>query len=207
MSTTALIIEYLVIGIQAILWLASIILLFFGSDWFNIEKIKGFETIGSFLILPILYAIGMFIDTVSDRILEAWTLSIKKKCLQDKSHSVIHLLLKSKDEWLSSYIDYNRGKLRVLRSSALNFLLISTSLPIATGLRLQGLLGNHTRFVVGFEVLLGAALTGLAIWSWKKITYTFYEHMKTAYDALLSSTETETSAPGEIKSFLFITRA
>lgn len=171
MSTTSLIIEFLIVGIQVAIWLGLIFLSIFGIDWFVLEKIKGFEIMISVLALPIVYPIGIFVDNLADSLLDKWNRKIREKYIPDKSLSVSKLLVVAKNEWLAAIFDYGRARIRISRSTALNFLIITIVLPIFILTRLGPTFGGSTQQVAALGFVTCALITIFALWSWQHITH------------------------------------
>src|SRR5438270_232913 len=93
MTTTIIFIEHLVAGLQAALWIALLIVSFFGWSWINIDRLKGFETVLGTWILALIYPLGVAIDTIADDLLfKGWNKKIRNKFLKDKSRTVMKLL-------------------------------------------------------------------------------------------------------------------
>src|SRR3954466_1712965 len=125
MSTTALFVDLLIIGIQVATWLILLIFTVFDYRWFSLEYIKGSETAIAVMLLPMFYPIGIFIDNLADYVLHSWRDDIRKKSGLDEDQTITKLLTTLKDDKLSEYFDYVRIRIRISRSSALNFMLIT----------------------------------------------------------------------------------
>ncbi|ACK71426.1 hypothetical protein PCC7424_3024 [Gloeothece citriformis PCC 7424] len=55
MSTTALLIEFFIIGLQTFIWLSMLIVLILGIDWFSIDIYKFLSPVIIIFIAPIIY--------------------------------------------------------------------------------------------------------------------------------------------------------
>ena len=194
MSTTSLIIEFLIIGIQVAIWLILMFLSIFGVDWFVFEKIKGFEIIIAALALPIVYPIGIFVDNLADSLLDKWNWKIRGEYIPEKSQSVIKLLVIAKNEWLAAIFEYSRTRIRISRSTALNFLIITVILPTFIITRLDSLFGTYTWWVAALGFTTCALIMIFALWSWQHITHTLWRRLKYAYE-LFPETATVESPP------------
>ena len=69
MSTTDVIIEHLISGIQAAIWLLLLTVLLFGDSWVSWATIKDIPTELIIAFIAIVYPIGIFIDEIADRLL------------------------------------------------------------------------------------------------------------------------------------------
>lgn len=69
MSTTEVLFEHLLGGIQAIIWVSLIILSALGIEWIDFENIKNFNYAFSLVALAFVYPLGVFMDNLSDKLL------------------------------------------------------------------------------------------------------------------------------------------
>lgn len=175
MTTTALFIELLIAGLQSAIWIGLIVLSVFGTDWINLERLKGFETILAVILLPIVYPLGVLIDYLADRVFTRWQKPLRHLYLKDKTQSALKLLTQTKDPFLTNYLDYIRRRIRLSRSAAINFALITVVSVIFTVVRCRSRVGFPFWKAVLFEVALGALLTGVAVLAWHKITCSFFK--------------------------------
>src|SRR3954462_277360 len=131
MNTTDLIVEFLVIGIQVALWIALIFLLISGIDWLSAQNIKDFGAVIVALLIPISYPIGIFNDNFSDFLLKRWDNKYRAEFIKDESSSISRVrTLLNGDSPLSKLFEYQRMRIRISRSSSLNFSIIGVLLPI-----------------------------------------------------------------------------
>jgi hypothetical protein len=178
MSTTALVIEHLIIGLQAAIWLSLLILTAFGWNWINLSVLKDFTTILTFVGLAIVYPIGIFVDELADFALRPWMKGIRKRRFQlegfepgDLDLATINLSQKTDDEFLKSYFNYVRMRVRVSRSTALNLALITITSSIFTIVQFHH--SQSLMLIIFTEVFVGLLLTALSIWVWREVSDTF----------------------------------
>lgn len=182
MSTTSLIIEFLITGIQVALWLTLLFLAIFGINWINFERLKGAELIISALALPVVYPVGIFVDNLADRLLDKWNWIIRDKYLKEKSQSIIKLLLLTKDERLGNIFEYSRTRIRISRSTALNFAVIAIALPLFIITRLDNPFGMNKWRVAALGSGTCLLITIFALWSWQHITHTVWSRLKYTFE-------------------------
>jgi hypothetical protein len=186
MTTTVLFIEHLITGFQAFVWLTLLIFSLFGFDWFSIARIKGLETGVAILIISMMYPIGVFIDELADKAFKPWERKIKNKIRDehgiDDSLSVWILLATTKDEMQARYLGYVRTRIRISRSAALNFALITVTSIIFTFTRLKAVLGSILWKLIIFEFILGTIITIVAIYSWFSINKTYGGQIARGFD-------------------------
>ena len=166
MKTTNAVIEIMIVGIQACVWNILILLMFLSEQ--SIEsfksKIEGWEIAFTFLMLAGAYTCGVIIDRVADVIF-----LLLKRCLQwpqfirtisqlDIADSrIAYLVAANKDSELALYV---RTKIRILRSTVLNVLLITLTGALFVGFDKElGYGGVIITIVVGFLVFVPALVS------------------------------------------------
>ena len=192
MSTTALFIELLITGLQATIWLTLFVLCFLGFDWINLERLKGFELMMATILLPIVYPTGVFVDYLADQLFRPWELKIRESFILDKTQTALKLLMQSKDPSLASHFGYIRSRIRISRSSALNFALITVTSVIFTITRCRDLPRFPFWRVILLEIALGTSLAVLAALAWRHINRSFFKWVVRGYDADANISEMET---------------
>jgi len=177
MATTVLFIEHLITGIQSGVWIGLIILTYFGTEWVQLDSIKSFGMVGVFLALSFLYPLGIFVDNLADGAFKRWSKDIRDRTMRTESldgiSPAMEILKGADKEFIMAYISYIRTRVRISRSAALNFGLITLSATVFTVVRLHDLPKPQFLRLLGFEIVTGAAITVLALLSWHSITATF----------------------------------
>lgn len=144
MSTTAVIIEHLISGLQAALWIILLMLVVFGYSWVPWEQLKSIPAEVTITAFAVIYPIGIFFDEVADRVFHLWTDKVRQSRLQreelspeDEDITAMYLLQRTNDEFLKSYFNYIRMRIRISRCAAFNFGLTTFSVVLFTMLRLS----------------------------------------------------------------------
>ena len=189
MSTTSLIIEHLIAGIQAGIWLTLLVLTVFGFTWLNVNSsLKDYSTAIILLLFALVYPFGVAIDNFADIILGRWknklrSLSLKGEGLEsdDIKISGMALLHKIKDDFLESYLAYIRMRIRVMRSFALNIVLSMVSLSLFVHFRLPKV--PNWKLLV-FIFIPGTIITTISLVSWRSLTITFYKQIARGHNML-----------------------
>jgi hypothetical protein len=174
MNTTTILVEHLISGVQAMIWFILLTLSVFGFEWINLEKLKGFETILSFVALVFAYPLGVFIDNLSDILLLNKSKKIKLKHIKNEKLNVGYVLDKASTP-LGNYFTYTRMRIRIGRVTFINFILVTMMLVIFTKVRLSQYLLNSVNWVIFWEITTGIFMIAFAFWNWNSITNTFYE--------------------------------
>jgi len=186
MATTVLFIEHLITGLQAGLWMS---LLFFSCPYLErvgFDRIKGFEAFATLLAISLLYPIGVFIDNFADHWLDELSKDIRDKQMQakgieDPDITAMRVLMEVKDEFLKSYMNYIRTRVRISRSSVINFALITIASIVFTISKLNGVSKFWLSLLICGELAFGTGMTYFAFWSWRKISETFTKQVARAY--------------------------
>lgn len=118
MSSTAMFVEILIIGIQTAIGITICVITLCGEVWLSeiLIKIKNWETLVTIMLLAITYTLGIIVDRVGDGL---FLLLNPKDILQkntwvqqwrDQAHSDIRIKILAKEGQLSSLIDYIHSK-------------------------------------------------------------------------------------------------
>jgi len=133
--------------------------------------------------LAIVYPLGVLIDHLADRILTSQHLQIRSRVTAGSTITILELLLKAKDGRLTNYFDYLRIRIRISRSTMLNFTIIAIVLPIYLYLRLSHLF--QPMLVYGGLASLGCLIVArLAYITWHQLTEQNYLRLVEANAAL-----------------------
>ncbi|MCP4374497.1 MAG: hypothetical protein GY797_41305 [Deltaproteobacteria bacterium] len=134
MSTTAILVEILIVGLQTCLWLTLIIVVFFGYDWIvpTAKAVKGWESLLSIFILGICYTIGVVFDRVADCvfiILKPHKILMKSNWIRkhaEVAHSDPRMEVLNSENKAVDFLENIRSRVRIARSTALNSLLVTS---------------------------------------------------------------------------------
>jgi membrane protease YdiL (CAAX protease family) len=181
MNTTNLIVEFLVTGFQVAFWVILIFLIVFGVDWLTFEKSKDLGIPLIALLIPVAYPIGIFVDNLADFIFRKEDTKIRTKFITDKSNSITRVrTLSGADSPLTKLLEYQKMRIRISRSTFINFMIITLLIPPFIILKLEKILGDKTYVVFFTFFALSIAIVFLAFWTWKDITLRYYERIKKA---------------------------
>ncbi|NOT60633.1 MAG: hypothetical protein HOP19_10470 [Acidobacteria bacterium] len=175
MSTTSLFIELLITGVQAGLWIGLLVLTLLGFDWVNLERLKGFEAFLAALALAVIYPLGVLVDYLADELFRKWDLRLRVKHKIDSEQSVWPLLMRITNVALTAQLSYIRNRIRICRSSALNFGLLTLMGTALIGFRCRTKPGFPFWPALWLEILVGIGLTTLATLAWHRLTRSFYK--------------------------------
>jgi hypothetical protein len=132
MNTTTLFAEILIIGIQSLIWVAMIILSIFGYNWINPLKpdLKDWISIVAIFLLSTGYTIGIIVDRVAYlffEMLKPYKFLLKFRFVKNWAENatinqIMNVYIKEKSAL--TLIQYIRSKLRIIRATTINIILI-----------------------------------------------------------------------------------
>lgn len=201
MATTAVFIEILLVGIQAVIWMALLALIVVGPgevaawDW---EQIQSWAGLLSFAALGMAYAAGVIVDRLADSLFDLYIgpLVCKKERARRKadkeqeqeeqaaeaagrepsprtgaSSGEKRLLVRQYGGDMTTFLDYVRSRVRIARSTALNLAMVTVLATVLVP-------GADLKVLVA---AIGVVSTGLTVFAWKRINLTWRERQDQAY--------------------------
>ncbi len=106
MSTTSVIIEHLICGIQSLIWIIFTVLTLTGFHWIDLEIFSKYVSQITLIALSIAYPLGIFIDEVADLLLgkrnkKIRNIAFEKEGLEGEPYktTAFFLLQKSGDDF------------------------------------------------------------------------------------------------------------
>jgi len=180
-TTTAIVAELLVGGLEALLWLAALFFAIHGFPrhpvaWLNIGK--DFVVPLTFALVAFSYVLGVLVDRISDSLLSPIDWAMRRRLLpKDFSVPRTRLLVMHKGEQMTKFLDYVRSRMRIARVTALN-LMIGTVVAVLLVVR------QHVDVSVYAVALTGVIATAASAFAWLRITRTYYRRLAQALDIL-----------------------
>lgn len=177
MSTTALAVELLVIGYQALVWLALAACLSTSCDNTLMQTMRDWKEIIFVASVVAAYTSGAIMNGIASRLLSPWEDWLYQKTRSEKPSEMRAAILIQKPEAFDRVMK-NFEFPRVLRSTVFNILLTGIFLFI----NLLFLKGTTTQlfWVVVWTVV--AAL--LVLWAWYETAENYFIHLCKTYDAM-----------------------
>lgn len=129
METTALYVEYIVIGMETLIWIVMAMFLMIGNSFKSIITYCISNILPSIIMIIICYILGLVTDRIVDTIFEERKSNIKDKYVL-KSQTSIAIW---EDYSNSTYANFTLSRIRILRSTIFN------SVPI-------GVLGTYLSY-------------------------------------------------------------
>ena len=187
MSTTAIFVELLIVGIETFIWLGFLVSSLFGVKWFSFigflfEKSSLTSTI---LFVGLAYVFGIVFDEISDTLIEPWANRIRNSTREEKDPEVwdMQAYVFSRSEETAVKLDYMRSRLRILRSTIFNLILIVlfsllflwTTMIVPTSNKV-----NITLFISIF----GFSLLALVVFVYWRIAHAYWMRTRSLYKVL-----------------------
>ena len=167
MNTTNIFVELVVIGFHTLIGIAIIVLALVGYRNLDVEKLLTIN-----LALPVLataYILGILIDRVSDRIFIAQDYKMRPAGSEADLPSFLtmryYILHKSSD--IYAQLEYIRSRLRIIRASVFNFILMTTAALLFVYLQFGKSFTSQNLIIIYASILIvGAILTLASYQSW-----------------------------------------
>lgn len=199
MNTTLLFAELLIIGLQTSLWTFLLVLNVFGNSWFQVLQSTGlynWQAVIIILLLSIFYVLGIIIDRLADLVFSRWDRRIADKIIPHPPWpiSVMRFELGRDNEYLNRQFEYTRSRMRIARASSLNFGASTILVMLLILTRLQSTSATERWEYFIFTSIIGVLLTVAAIYSWHKLTRTYFGLVKANYE-LYNAKQVESSTP------------
>jgi hypothetical protein len=182
MTTTVIFAEIIIIGLQASIWITLVLINLFGTKWININILKGWESLLTVFVLGIVYTLGIVVDRTSDSIFHSFDKKLRKKFISNKHLSVSEMRLRImlKSESIAKFLEYIRSRLRIARSTSLNFFFITITSVIFL-VKQSEVNGNNIFSIVLLVASGGIVLMTFLGFIWVRITKTYYKRLDQAY--------------------------
>ena len=196
MSTTVLFVELLIIGFQGGVWILLLIFSVFGYNWLlelQSTGISDWQTLITALLLSMFYVLGIMIDRTADAIFSGWSQRIKQTVFPNSTAPTSAIRFGLTNEYLNRQIEYTRTRMRIVRSSSINFGLTTVFAVIFIVTKLQTLSMAERWICLAFTLFSGVTLTTAAIVIWRSLTRGYYETVKKNVPASSSSSSSKTN--------------
>lgn len=194
MTTTNVFAELLIIGVETLAWFALLIFCLFGYGWVEFSVFNNLAI--AIPLAALSYVAGIIMDRVSDALLAGADHKIRRSVMGDsgaQSFAALRIYILAQSPYLSADLDYLRSRLRIMRSSLLNFSLLAI---IGAAFVLNRLpITLPTRYTATATVFLsGIVLASLSHYAWRASSITYYLRLQTALALLPVQQENSANA-------------
>lgn len=197
MSTTTLIVDYLIIGVESSCWMFLLVNTTNKNflETISVASLKSlpevFSPIFAGLAIAFVYAIGLVMNVLYNDLFtrfkekrrrdEIFNRRFQKLDHPPKNWRSVRYFISICNEYIAGrFENWNRSKMRLLRATAANFLLLGVSICIHSILSGPIILQefNYLVVIIVFALWL---LAGLAFWLWNHSMKRYYEGLADAY--------------------------
>jgi len=180
-ATTNLIVDFLVIGITSLVWIAPILHYAMGREWLTVFDNLGVGQLP--IVLAAVYVIGIPVSRVADDVTGLWNRRVRKKVFGEGQGDLYHQRLNrivATSVSASDYLGYRRSIVRVSRASGVN-LAAGAILWMAVDLMRPGCVAwpwNHA------IPLACAIMSGVMMRAWHVVLKGYFLSVKDIYTQL-----------------------
>jgi 8-oxo-dGTP pyrophosphatase MutT (NUDIX family) len=133
-STTAVVAEILIVGLEAEAWLAVLVLVVFGRGWVDADTLARFGPVLLLVVVAAAYALGVIVDRGADSLFKRLEQTAFGTWLNDRFGKgsaewqlpgrvrEMRFAILAKGGGVATFLDYQRSRIRVVRGTALNLL-------------------------------------------------------------------------------------
>jgi hypothetical protein len=205
MSTTALFVELLIVGLQSMVWIITAIGAFWGFNWLtddSLVKSSSIIALGLVVLLAVSYSVGIAVDRIADDLLTCPNNWIKKNVARARAKkkiekgqnveewSVKHYYVLHKSPGMGHVTEYIRSRMRILRGLVINIPL--TTVAACLGLTRQ-YNGTDKVSYLALIIVIGVILTSAVAWGWYRTSMIWYKRIGQAYDIIHQSNQINAS--------------
>lgn len=120
METTALYVEYIVIGMETLSWIIMTVFIIIGHSFKEILKYCISNILPSIIVIILCYVLGLVTDRIADKLFEKRRKNIKDN-FEFQAQTSIAIW---EDYSNSSYANFTLSRIRILRSTTINSVFI-----------------------------------------------------------------------------------
>lgn len=190
MATTNLIVDFLVIGLVALIWISPVALLTLDTRWMN--NILNIGAAGLPFILGFSYILGISVSRLADDLTNRWDDKWKDEIFGKDAvpnyHNQLNLVI-AKSESASEYLSYRRSVIRTARACGVNFA-IGSILWIVVAITKADVIPAHVSiFVATFSLISSVWLFR----AWSTVLKGYFHGIKDLYGYLHKETQSGSS--------------
>jgi hypothetical protein len=171
MSTTAVFAEILIIGIQAAIWVVLLIISFFGYAWILTvsSSLENWIVPIVVILFSLFYTLGIIIDRLADLLFlvikpkDFFLKSKWKRLAQEQAHSGTHVAILLKDGHASTFFEYIRSRIRIVRATVVNLFLTLLSALIFIARQCDSLGCTPKTNLILVVILIGISSIGITL--------------------------------------------
>lgn len=188
MNTTAFFVEILVIGIQSSIWVALMVAALLGYDWFPAAKpfLDSWSGLLTIVIMALCYTLGIVVDRLADAIFtivspkQLLLKSVRIRKMTELMHNDVRMVVLAKEGGVSPFLDYVRSRVRIIRATTLNIILIAIGGLAFIQMRCDSL-GCASKTNLSFSILgIGVILCVITLFALAMLQITYEKRLEQA---------------------------
>ncbi|HKP37676.1 MAG TPA: hypothetical protein VJT71_12540 [Pyrinomonadaceae bacterium] len=190
LKDTSIILELVLIGFQAIIWISLLILTVFGFSWVHLEGLKQWSTELSVGLVGVAYMMGVIFDKAVSALPYNFIVGGGPSPPSDDSPSPLALRVEilTKSPEVYEAMERRLNQHRLVRATVFNLALIS----LAALLFFFVQLGFNLRMFIAFLVL-SVFFLGLALFTGKRSAQTLYFELLHAHKTMYPAADSDDS--------------
>jgi hypothetical protein len=186
MATTNLIVDFLVIGLIALIWISPVAVLTLETKW--IDNILNIGVTGLPFVLGLSYILGISVSRLADDLTSRWDDKWKDEVFGKDAvpsyHSQLNLVI-AKSESASEYLSYRRSVIRTARACGVNFAIGAMLWIVLAIVKADVIPAYVSIFVATFSLLLSVWLFR----AWSTVLKGYFHGIKDLYGYLHEETQ------------------
>jgi hypothetical protein len=191
MTTTALFVELVVIGVGAVLWVILAVLALFGYSWVTLTFEQATSVTSLVPLLSFAYLLGIIVDRIADQVFAIPASRLRARWFAEaadyyRARDIFYLKAPTRD-----LAEYNRSRLRICRGWAINCAAAITALNAFVWAQLPNEYPRLKIASMGSVIFLLLCLGALN--AWRELSTDAYERLKEQTKLLLEEPSAQSS--------------
>jgi hypothetical protein len=193
METTSIVIEFVIIGFQVVIWIILLFLSIWGYAWVDLPALRDWAGIFTIGLIAVSYTFGLIFDSIIGNIFKFWSYSeskniskiinlenTQKDLFNHESPAKMRAYIIASAPNLTEEINKINYQNKLLRATSINFILISLVALLFVATRI-GVTWQSITTILLFPIFL----TICSLWAWRKSYSLYYYELGQIYLTLV----------------------
>ena len=181
MNTTEIHIEHFMSGVLSLMFIVILGAACLPVQTDALQFFLGHETFTAIIAMSVTYPLGIFCDNLADKLLGHYEASLKRKA-HCQGKSIRALIVKMNIDFVSDYFNYNRVRIRIARSTWLNFVLIGLAIVVFVILKMDYLKTHDGVAASLFFLAISILIAVYAFINWRWLTIQNFDTLNKWHD-------------------------